>query len=269
MLAAVREPVVAGRFYPADPAALYAQVDAFLGESPADEHAYAVIAPHAGYLYSGAIAGSVYARVHVPRTVIVLGPNHTGRGANSAILTRGSFSIPGAEIPIDSTLALRLRDAGPFEEDAAAHRFEHSLEVHLPFLYRRNPELRIVPICLGSWPYARCAEAGHAIAEVARQTNEEPLIVASTDMSHYISAEEAARLDRLALQRLLELDAEGLYRTVAEQRISMCGFIPSTVTLVAARGLGAQEAELVRYGSSGDVTGDYSSVVAYAAALVR
>ena len=269
MLAITRSPAVAGRFYPADSRALNAEIDAFLGEAPTSEPAFAVVAPHAGYLYSGAIAGSVYRRIRVPDNVVVIGPNHTGRGEPVAIMTEGAFEIPGDTIPIARELATRIFDSGVFDRDDLAHRFEHSLEVQLPFLHRRNPELRLVPICLSVRSYAQCLDTGRALARAIEGTTGGALLVASTDMSHYVTADDARRLDLRALERLVALDPEGLYRTVVEHRISMCGFIPTTVALIAAKELGAREAEIVRYGHSGEITGDHSSVVAYAAAIVR
>lgn len=265
-----RMPVVAGRFYPAGEKALAAQVDGFLGEPPEhEETALAVVAPHAGYAYSGAIAGSVFSRVRIPRLVVVLCPNHTGIGARAAIMAHGAFRLPGASIAIDGPLAEEFRGLALLTDDPRAHREEHSLEVQLPFLLRKNPKVRIVPVCLGAMPYASCARIGVALADVVKNHGRDVLVVASTDMSHYLPVAEAERRDRLALARIEALDPKGLYETVRDNDISMCGVIPTTVALVAAVAGGAKEAELVRYGHSGEASGDLERVVGYAGMIIR
>ncbi len=264
-----RPPAVAGRFYPAEERQLFADVARYVGPETTDEPALAVIAPHAGYMYSGAIAGEVYRRVRVPSVAIVLGPNHTGEGARAAIISRGAFRIPGAHVPIDATMAEELRGVALLTEDARAHAHEHSIEVHLPFLVNRNPKVRIVPVCLGGAPYPTCVRIGTAVADIVARHGRDVLVLASTDMSHYLPAELARAKDTLALERIEALDPEGLYRTVVDHDISMCGFIPTTVALIAAKALGASRAELVRYGNSGEASGDYERVVGYAGIVIR
>lgn len=269
MVTIEREPAVAGRFYPGDAASLDATVSELIGPDVTDERAIGIVAPHAGYVYSGAIAGEVYRRVHVPSLAIVMCPNHTGLGARSAIMSEGVFRVPGHAIAIDEQAAEELRELGLLTEDARAHVQEHALEVQLPFLAHRNPSVQIVPLCLGTQSFESCVRIGSALADVVNHRGRDALIVASTDMSHYIPADDASRLDRLAIDRVEALDAEGLYSTVVDNDISMCGFIPTTVMLVAARALGAREARLVRYGNSGDVSGDYERVVGYAGFVIR
>ncbi len=264
-----RQPAVAGRFYPGDARALEAAVQGYVGAEVAEDRAIAIIAPHAGYVYSGAVAGEVYRAVHVPPLAIVMCPNHTGLGARAAILSHGNFCIPGHSVPIDENAAEELRELGLLTEDARAHAQEHGLEVHLPFLVHRNPSVQIVPLCLGLQPYESCVRIGSALADVVNHRGRDALIVASTDMSHYVPADVASRLDRLALDRVEALDAEGLYRTVVDNDLSMCGFIPTTVALVAAKALGAREARLVRYGNSGEASGDFDRVVGYAGLVIR
>ena len=265
-----RAPAVAGTFYPADEDALRSTVARLVGEgaSPAEE-AIAIVAPHAGYVYSGAIAGEVYRSIRVPSHVVVTCPNHTGLGARAAITSHGAWRIPGHAVPIDEPLAEELRAVGGLTEDDRAHAREHSLEVHLPFLVHRNPDVRFVPVCLGMLPYESCVRIGTALADVVIRHGRDALLVASTDMSHYLPAEVARDRDRLALDRIEALDPRGLYDAVLEHGISMCGFIPTTVTLIAAKALGATEARLVRYGSSGEASGDYSRVVGYAGFVIR
>jgi len=263
-----RAPAVAGRFYPGDAAHLAEEVRRCLGPTFGDERALAVIAPHAGYVYSGSIAGEVFARVHVPEVAIVLCPNHTGLGVPDAIMTEGIWRIPGARVPIDEPIAREIAVAADLTEDARAHLREHALEVMLPFLVARNPDVRIVPICLGPLPLSHCTRIGHAIASVMRRHPGEILLVASSDMSHYIPATVARARDALALARVEAVDPEGLYRTVEREGISMCGYVPATVALTAAFDLGAHEGRLVRYGNSGEVSGDYEQVVGYAGMII-
>ncbi len=271
MDAELREPAVAGRFYPGQAAALQREVAALLG--PAEEveprPALALVGPHAGYVYSGAIAGQTWARVVVPRRVVLMCPNHTGRGVLRSLWPGGGWRVPTGVVPVDEALGEAIEQHCGAEPDRAAHLHEHSLEVHLPFALARQPELRIAALCLAGLSLDECREVGEGLAEVVRTSEEPVLLVASTDMSHYVTADEAATLDGMALARVQALDPEGLYQTVRSHRISMCGVLPTTVALFAARALGASLAELVRYGNSGERSGDYTQVVGYAGVLVR
>jgi len=231
-----------------------------------------VMVPHAGYVYSGAIAGETYARVRVPPTAVVLCPNHTGLGARRALWSRGAWRLPGFTLETDEVLASRVREHAHLDDDRIAHLREHAVEVHLPFLHARRPDVSVVAICLAGLSYRECRAVGEglalAIGECEKERSERVLLVASTDMSHYVAADEARELDSRALERVLALDPEGLYDVVTREDISMCGYIPTTVALVAARSLGATRAELVRYGNSGDVSGDYAQVVGYAGVVL-
>jgi AmmeMemoRadiSam system protein B len=265
---------VAGRFYPAEPEALQKELERCLPGVPAggaEAKAIVAILPHAGYVYSGVIAGAAIEACKVPAAALVLGPNHTGLGEGRAIHPPGFFRLPGAMVPIDSSLSASAALEAELTFDAVAHQREHSIEVELPLLLAKNPALRVAAICLSVLDFEECRRIGEGLARAVRDAGgaERVLIVASTDMSHYVSAERAHALDHLALERVLSLDPEGLYRTVRAERISMCGFIPTTVALVAALALGAQRAELVRYGNSGDVSGDFERVVGYAGAVIR
>lgn len=264
-----REPAVAGRFYPGQPDALRAEVERFLADGAPAEDAIAVIAPHAGYMYSGGIAGEVYAAVRVPDVAIVLCPNHTGAGARAALMSRGAFATPIGVVPIHERLAGLVAAQGGLTEDTRAHAGEHAIEVHLPFLQAKSPGLSFVPICLAGLSVGACLQLGQGLAAAIRALGEPVLLVASTDMSHYIPATVAARLDRVALERIEALDPQGLYEAVVAHDISMCGFIPTTVVLEAARQLGATSARLVRYGNSGETSGDYDHVVGYAGLVIR
>jgi AmmeMemoRadiSam system protein B len=261
----VRSPAVAGRFYPADPGELEREIGACLAAGTGlKEAAVGVVVPHAGYVYSGSIAGATFSRVLPPDRAIVLGPNHTGRGARRALFETGSWDLPGGGLRIDSELANRLRDLAALEPDTEAHRFEHSIEVELPFLRALRRDMAVVPICLARLTLAECRDLGKNVARAVERGGGQTLLVASTDMSHYLAADDARELDQRAIERVQNLDPEGLYRVVTDLDISMCGFVPTTVSLFAARALGATRATLVRYGHSGERTGDFTRVVGYA-----
>jgi len=266
----IRQPAVANRFYPGNPAELERTVRQLLpGDSTQARHAIGVVAPHAGYIYSGAMAGRTIGSVHVPSTVIILGPNHHGRGATAAVST-ASWNMPNGVVPcaVDVAEALCARSS-LLCEDEAAHAHEHSLEVQVPFLQALQPDLHIVAIAFSALQYEACAEIARALSAVIDASDRDILLLASTDMSHYESREAATAKDTDALNHVLAMDPEGLYRTVLNRRISMCGFIPVTITLLAAMDLGAQKAELIGYTDSGAVSGDTDQVVGYAGLVIR
>ncbi len=266
----IRRSTVAGSFYAGTRDRLRLQVADLLPKTPTREQAIGVVTPHAGYLYSGRVAGAVYSRVELPDTFVILGPNHTGLGAGAAIMTYGEWETPLGKVPIDTELGRAiLANSSVLEEDHLGHQREHSIEVQLPFLQYFEAPFRFVPICLFSHEYAACHDVGQAVAKAVRQAGRRVLLVASTDMSHYLPREEAATQDQKAIAAILALDPEGLHRVVRREGISMCGFHPTTAMLVAATGLGASSAELVMYTDSGDVTRDLNEVVAYAGVVVR
>jgi hypothetical protein len=261
-----REPAVAGRFYTAEPAALRRQLDRFLAADGQRVRAKGIVAPHAGYVYSGAVAGAVYARVEIPPRVVVLGPNHTGLGRPAALWPGGAWRLPSGDVAVDPDLTAALAASPLVERDPEAHLLEHSLEVQLPFLARARPDVAIAALCLGPLDLETCVALGEHVARAAAAAG--ALVVASSDMSHYIPAERAREKDHRAIERILALDPAGLYDVVRRERITMCGIVPATVMLVAALELGATRAELVRYANSGDVSGDTRQVVGYAGLLV-
>lgn len=271
----LRPPAVAGRFYPADPAALRADVNSYL--SPEQEYVRAIgcIVPHAGYVYSGQVAGAVFSRIEIPERCIVLCPNHTGRGHPLAIMDEGEWQTPLGNLPVDSDLASQLLDAFPaLADDSAAHRDEHAIEVELPFLQVKRPRAKFVPIAIGTSRLLLLEELGNAIANVvqsnlAQDEEDSVLIVASSDMNHYEDDATTRVKDRKAIDKILALDPQGLYATVINESISMCGFGPAIAMLTAAKKLGARKAELVQYATSGDVSGDRDMVVGYAGIVVR
>lgn len=267
----LRPPAVAGRFYPADPKELLQQVDSFVKPLPEEQKMRAIgcVVPHAGYMYSGQVAGAVYARLRLPRRFIILCPRHFPRGEAMAILSEGSWQTPLGDAPVDEPLAAALKRACPLlREDDVAHRTEHSLEVQLPFLQRLAGDFRFVPIALGTNHFPDFDELGRAIAEMIRAETDDILIIASSDMNHYEPDDVTRVKDRKAIEPILALDPRGLCDTVRREGITMCGYGPTAVMLTAAKLLGARRAELVRYATSGDITGDREEVVGYAGIVV-
>ena len=261
-----RKSFVAGQFYPGRPRELREALGLLTQPGAAREKARAVVSPHAGYVYSGSVAGAVFSSVAIPDTVLIMGPGHRPIRPVFAVQAEGSWETPLGEVPIEKGLAKALLEACPAcRSDAKAHEQEHSLEVQVPFLQHFVPDVSIVPVCIShAASYGDLDGLGRAVADAARGFGRDVLIVASTDMSHYVSRAEAREKDGLAIGRILALDPEGLFRTVLQEDISMCGFQPVVAALVAARELGAVKAELVRYATSGDVTGDDREVVGYA-----
>lgn len=269
----LRPAAVAGRFYPGDPDDLRAEACAYLSQAGATNQAplraLGCIAPHAGYMYSGHVAGAVFARLEVPQRCVVLCPNHTGMGRALAIMSEGAWQTPLGDVAIDSELAANLKRSFPLlQEDSAAHRAEHAAEVELPFLLLRQPELKFVPIALGTAQFEVLEQLGKALAGVIAAENDPVLIVASSDMNHYESDAITRAKDHQAIERILTLDPRGLFDVVTQQNISMCGFGPAVTMLTSARQLGAKSAELVKYATSGDISGDRAMVVGYAGIVV-
>ena len=266
----VRQAAVAGQFYPGSEPLLRAELQRMIPADTPRQRTIGVISPHAGYLYSGGAAGQLLAGIEIPRTVVILGPNHRGSGALAALAPEEGWQTPLGVTPVEKRLAALLCQEVPqIQEDSVAHRMEHSLEVQLPLLQYLRPDVRIVPLCLAFGDFGGCELLGNGLAAAIRQYGEEVLILASSDMTHYESVEVARHKDGLALERALAFDARGLVEVCRSQRITMCGVIPAAVMLVAAKALGATSAELVAYTHSGQVTGDEREVVAYAAVAVR
>ena len=268
----IRQPVVAGQFYPGRGAALRQQVASLLTQAEAPETVPTILAmvPHAGYVYSGAVAGRTLGAAKLADRMLLLGPNHTGRGRRLAVWDAGAWEIPGAIVPVDQELAAALLAAAPrLTADTAAHLGEHSLEVVLPFLAVTNPQLRVVPVVVAEPDLLALREVADALAGVIRGLAEPISVVVSSDMSHYLPQETAKRQDSLALTRILALDPEGLLTVVREAGITMCGVLPMVLGLTLAKALGADAARLVAYATSGEVSGDYRQVVGYAGVLVR
>jgi AmmeMemoRadiSam system protein B len=225
-----------------------------------------VVSPHAGFSYSGYVAGAVFSSVVLPEHFLILGPSHRGQRSVFGIMTEGSWETPLGEVPIDAALAEALLRSSPLiKEEEAAHGEEHSLEVQLPFLQYLRSGFSFVPLSVSpAADFGALEELGNALAAAIRRAKKDVLVVASTDMSHYVSQETARKKDFLAIERIQALDARGLYDVVQAQAISMCGFQPTTAAILAAKELGARRADLVRYMTSGETSGDYLQVVGYA-----
>jgi AmmeMemoRadiSam system protein B len=270
MASMIRHPAVAGRFYPRDPDDLRADIESFLPPQNKTVRALGCIVPHAGYMYSGHVAGAVYAGLDLPRRCILMCPNHTGLGHPLAIMSQGAWETPLGQVPVDSALAEALKQRFPLlAEDAEAHRAEHAAEVQLPFLQSRKPDCTFVPIALGTSRYEILEALGDAIADALQDLGERVLLIASSDMNHYENDAVTRQKDYKAIERILVMDARGLYDVVMNEHISMCGFGPTVAMITAARRMGATAAELVRYATSGDVSGDRARVVGYAGVIVR
>ena len=265
-----REPAYAGQFYPGDPETLRRTVQSYFQKTDSLLKARAVVVPHAGYIYSGSVTGKVLSAVQVPNRIILLGPSHTGMGEALALSPDKAWHSPLGTVSIDFELNRKLLDACPeLREDTNAHLREHSLEVQIPFLQMIQPDCQISAICIGTADYASLETLGHGIAKAIRSLDSPVLLLASSDMTHYESAETAARKDRLAIDCILEIDPPGLYRTVVEKNITMCGFAPTISVLVACLDMGASTSRLIDYTNSGEASGDYQQVVAYAGIAIE
>jgi hypothetical protein len=265
-----RPPAVAGRFYPGDATTLEADVRSYLSPSELRTRAIGCVIPHAGYVYSGHVAGAVFAKVEIPATCMILCPNHTGMGHPLAIMSQGLWDTPLGAVAIDSHLADSLMQAFPsLSENAAAHRSEHAIEVILPFLQVERPDCKFVPIALGTGYLEILQALGEAIAEVVIAQSEPVLLIASSDMNHYENDAITRVKDRKAIERVLDRDPRGLFEVVKREQISMCGFGPTVAMLGAANRMGATTTELVRYATSGEVSGDRDMVVGYAGILIQ
>ena len=272
----VRQPVVAGRFYPGSPEALRREVGRFLaapeGAAPDDTFApWGCMLPHAGYVYSGAVAGATLAGLALPRRLVILCPNHTGRGQPLGVWPGGAWLSPLGATDVDEPLAQALiASGGGFAPDVASHLGEHSSEVLLPFLQvaqegRGDGALSIVPVCVGTRYPGALARAGEALASVlGRPENADVGVVVSSDMNHYEDVHRTAQKDALALERALAGDADGLLRVVDETGISMCGAAPLALALFAAEHLGRLRVELAAHDTSATASGDTGHVVGYA-----
>jgi len=263
----LRLPAVAGRFYPSDPAELTALVHKY---AKADSQTKPVriracLVPHAGYVYSGHVAGAVFARIILPKRILVLGVRHYPRGESAAILSSGAWRTPLGDAPIDEALAGALRKASPLlREDSVAHSAEHSLEVQLPFLQVLVPGFTFVPVALGTVRFEDLVTVGEALARILETAKEDVLLLTTSDLNHYEDDSTTRVKDHKAITQLLARNPRGLFDTCRNEDISMCGLGPAVAMLTALNALGAKKSDLVKYATSADVSGDRDAVVGYA-----
>lgn len=265
----LRAPVVAGRFYPARPEILREDLDSYVIRADQPIRATGCVVPHAGYMYSGKVAGEVYGALELPESFIILCPNHSGYGKNQAAYSSGEWLTPLGRVPIDQELAAAvLRECPAVSEDATAHAQEHSLEVQLPFLQHLLPRFAFVPIALGGVSFEELERLGQGLARAIAANSRRAMIVASSDMNHYEPDSQTRAKDREAIERILALDARGLADTLRRTKNTMCGYGPVIAMLTAARNLGATRGALVRYATSADAGGPREQVVGYAGIVV-
>lgn len=266
----IRPSAVAGRFYLSDPLRLRAQISELTQDGPIKIPGIGCVVPHAGYTYSGRVAGAVYARLNLPARFILLGPRHHPQGERLAILSEGSWDTPLGRAKLDTELAAELKQLFPvLREDSVAHAPEHSLEVQLPFLIQLAGDFTFVPVLVGAERFEVLQALGHALAKAISNEKEPVMIVASSDMNHRENDTITRMKDRKAIDAILSVDGHVLYETVRREDISMCGYGPAVAMLTAARDLGATAASLVRYETSAETTGEFDDVVGYAGIIVQ
>lgn len=266
----MRNATVAGYFYPGSAAELKAMLSKFIDKNAPKTEAVGLLVPHAGYQYSGAVAGATISRIVFKDTFVIIGPSHSGLGAPFSVMPEGTWQTPLGNVEVDSELARKIIDLSKYaEEDYAAHEDEHAVEVQLPFLQYIKQDVRIVPMILSGAPLEVYREIGHAIAQAIKETGKEAVILASGDMNHYEPAALAREKDTKAIESMLALDEEEFTRRYNRLHITMCAHGPVSTLIAAAKELGVTGAELVRYQNSGDVTGDFERVVAYAGVIFK
>lgn len=268
---AARPPAVAGTFYPADPAELAKMVDGFVakaGIAPIPG-LVALVAPHAGYIYSGHVAGYSYAALKGRKIdrVVVIAPSHYEYFPFSAVYDGAAYLTPLGRVPVDREFATQLaKGGGLIQLSSRGHMIsgehgEHAIEVQLPFLQRVLGQFQLVPVIMGDQSYASCRALGKALAKMIHSPD--TLIVASSDLSHYHTYDEAEREDHKTLAAIEEWDYLSMSRNFEQRIWEACGGGPIIAAMIAAERLGANEAHLLKYANTGDVTGDHSRVVGY------
>jgi AmmeMemoRadiSam system protein B len=275
----VRRPCQAGAFYEGTSDALRRQIENCFtnklgpGKLPdvaktAPRKVIGLICPHAGYMFSGPVAAHAYYKLAVdgkPDVIVILGPNHTGYGSALAVMNEGIWRTPLGDVEIDRETANQIvHESRIVDIDDSAHAHEHSIEVQLPFLqYLYGSEFKIVPICFLMQDLCSAREVGEAVAKAL--LDKKAVIIASSDMTHYEPQESAQRKDKRALEAIEAMDEVRFQSIIEDYNISACGHGPIAALITAAKILGGREARLLCYRTSGDVIGDRSSVVGYAA----
>jgi hypothetical protein len=267
----LRKPAVAGQFYPSSTLELKKQIESLIDKKAAKSDVLGCMLPHAGYIYSGPVAGYTVSQINIKAKIVLIGPNHTGYGTPFSIMTQGIWQTPLGEILIDDELATAILGSCEYlQDDELAHLYEHSLEVELPFLQYFKKDFKIVPVVVASNNLAELKEVGKGIASVINKLNikDSVMLVASSDMTHYEPQGQAEKKDKLAIDAILELDEDKLVQRIQRFNITMCGYAPVVIMLSAVKLLGAKNAALVKYQTSGDITGDPTSVVGYAGIVI-
>jgi MEMO1 family protein len=262
----LRLPAVAGQFYPADPQELISCIRQFTGQTSKQKKksVKACLVPHAGYVYSGQVAGSVFGHIAIPRRILVLGVRHFPRGESAAILSEGAWRTPLGDAPIDSQLANGLKtECSLLREDAVAHSQEHSLEVQLPFLQVLRPDFQFVPIALGTIRFEELQTIGEAIGQLLSECKDEILLLTTSDLNHYEDEAATRSKDEKAIAKLESMDPRGLYDTCRTESISMCGLGPAVAMLFALQKLGASQGETIMHATSAAISRDFRRVVGY------
>jgi MEMO1 family protein len=261
----IRNPVVAGTFYPGNSLQLQNAVEKLLVREMEMRKPLFLLVPHAGYIYSGSTAGKAFAASELPSRIVILGPNHTGMGAPVSVWSKGSWLNPLGEVKIDEELAeLLLSNSGSAKEDTLAHLREHSIEVQLPFLQVRYENIKIVPVCVAVHKYEDLIKLGDSMAKAFEDIKDDVAFVVSSDMNHYENAGACIIKDGKAIDAMVNLDPQKLYEVVIENKITMCGSASAVAALQAVKKMGAKHCEILDYSHSGMVTGDESEVVSYA-----
>lgn len=266
----IRNPIVAGKFYPKSADELKSMIKEFVPDKTTQSYAKAMILPHAGYMYSGKVAAQTVAKILAKPRVILLGPNHTGKGQSFALWDKGSWLTPFGPIPIDEPLAKNiLANPGPITADYQAHIYEHSLEVELPILQFFWQNFLITPICCQTSSLKNYQQIAQQIYQAVKSIKDEIILIASSDMTHYEPDTVARKKDRLAMESIINLDADQLIKTVKQEDISMCGIAPVAIMIECAKLLNSRKANVVLYQTSGDVTNDLDAVVGYAGIIIN
>jgi len=268
----IRNPAVAGQFYRGTKEELDKEIEPLVGKASMKEDAIGVVSPHAGYPYSGAVAGAVLSPISAKKTYVIIGPNHTGLGEPFGLSAAQSWRTPLGEAKIDKALAEAIKKNSKYiKYDDLSHAHEHSIEVQLPFLqHLQGSDFKFVPIVISHGLLEAYRDIGKEIALAVKElkTEKDVAIIASSDMTHYESQKSAEKKDRVAIDAILALDEEKLVDSVSSLGITMCGYAPAAIMIVAAKLLGAKKARLVKYMTSGNATGDYTSVVGYAGIII-
>jgi len=265
----MREPVVSNKFYPGDQDDLRNEVSRTLVDVKDKIQAKGIILPHAGYMYSGSVAGKVLSHIKPVDTYIIIGPNHTGYGSDVSVSGQSFWNTPLGDVAVDEGLKKILFElSDSFKEDDEAHKFEHSIEVQLPFLQVLGEDFKFLPIVVGSLSKNTYKDLAGFISDAIIRLGKDIVIIASSDMTHYEPCDIARLKDHKVIDKMLNIDSEAVFDIVKKNMISMCGVLPVSIMLESCKRLGAKNAKLIEYKTSADISDDTSSVVGYAGVVI-